>query len=129
MLYGMTYSMKHTLLVLFATTLCALSARAGDPFTAVVNPDSGGLSVLQGSTEYLTIDYFDWGPGWSGVMREISLTESEGKSAFLRRHTIQKTGIPFEIDGSWADEGGGRIAFEATLTPGGIPSWSWRNSR
>lgn len=113
--------MNRTARDLAAALLLALtfagSARA--EFLAAVDPSSADLTVLDGGAEYLSVAYYDWGPDWSGVKRNKTVSERGGGAAFTFANEIQKTRTPFTIEGAWSAAGPKAVRFDATLTPGG----------
>jgi hypothetical protein len=104
---------------LFHAALLALAGPARADYLAAVEPTSADLTVMDGSAEYVSFDYYDWGPGWSGVKRKKSVSESAGAAAFTFANEIEKTKTAFAIAGAWSAPEPQRIRFEATLTPAG----------
>ena len=110
--------MKNTQQVALFMTLLAFAGIARAEFLTAVDPLGANLTVMDGSNEYLSIDYYDWGPGWSGVTHKKAVTEHEGRTSFTFNNEILKTKAPFTIEGSWAATGTKTVSFDATLTPG-----------
>ncbi|TWU42634.1 glycoside hydrolase family 5 protein [Novipirellula artificiosorum] len=97
--------------------LITLSAQA--ELLSVVNPKSGDLSVLDRTTEYFGINYYDWGPGWSSVKREKSVSEDGDVARFSFENVIEETQTPFTIVGAWSSPAKDQLRFEAVMKPGG----------
>ena len=97
----------------------ALIGAARAELLGAVDPSGADLTVLDGSAEYLSVAYYDWGPEWSGVKRAKAVTERAGAASFTFSNELQKTATPFTIAGAWTAAGPQALRFEATLTPGG----------
>jgi hypothetical protein len=84
-------------------------------FVTGVDPKSAALSVLDGSDNYLSIDYFAWGPGWSGVSRRAVVKGSGDIASFSIRNRIKQNTVDFVVDGDWRKSAESTIAFSAKL--------------
>lgn len=88
-------------------------------YTAMIMPKGGEATILASGAPLLSLGYYDWGPGWSGVARKSSGTEEGNTARFGYDNTLRKTNTSFTIDGTWKKPAATQLAFDATLTPGG----------
>jgi len=84
-------------------------------FTTVVAPNTGNLDILREGQKYISFQYYDWGPDWSGVKRDQTVSENGQSAEFVFQNELRKTTAPFTITGSWQHPNADTIGFSAEL--------------
>ncbi len=109
--------------ILFLASALILSAsrfcEADTPFTSATSPENATLKVIRDGEPYASVEYYDWGADWSGVVRKAQTEEGDKEVRFTYNNTLQKSNTPFKVEGSWKQTGPDSLRFEAVLTPEG----------
>ena len=86
---------------------------------AGVDPKSASLSVIDGNDVYLSIEYFAWGPDWSGVTRKAKVVGTSTSTTFVISNHIKRSSVDFSVKGSWTQPKPGTLSLDAELTAEG----------
>ena len=101
--------------LLFLLISLSIYADEPKPFTIAADQRNGMITVMEGHQRLLHFGYYDWGPRWSGVSRNNTITEQADQVNFQYQNRLRQTEAEFTIDGFWRQTAPNEMRFEAKL--------------